>query len=100
MSNRNAVGLALLAGVAIGAGIGILMAPEKGTKTREKLKEGYDDAKKGLKDKYDAVKNKIASQDAEGAFENIVTDLDGKSADVITFLEQKLAALKKEVAKY
>jgi gas vesicle protein len=100
MSNRNAVGLALLAGVAIGAGIGILMAPEKGTKTREKIKEGYDDAKKGLKDKYDAVKNKIASQDAEGAFENIVTDLDGKSADVITFLEQKLAALKKEVAKY
>ena len=35
--------VAVLTGVAIGAGIGILFAPEKGSKTRKKIKEGFDD---------------------------------------------------------
>ena len=40
MSNNtgNSV-LALLLGAAIGAGVGILFAPEKGSKTREKIKD-------------------------------------------------------------
>lgn len=99
MSNKKGIGLAILAGVAIGAGIGILMAPDKGSKTREKVKGGYDDAKKGLKDKFDSAKGK-AKLDVEDTYENLVSNLSSKSEDVITFLEQKLAALKKEVAKY
>ena len=42
MSNHNGnTLLALVTGVAIGAGVGILFAPEKGTKTRSKIKDGY-----------------------------------------------------------
>ena len=37
--------LALLAGAAIGVGLGILFAPDKGTKTREKIKDGLKNYK-------------------------------------------------------
>ena len=98
MSNKT-LGLALLAGVAIGAGIGVLLAPEKGSKTREKIKDNIDDAKKNLKDKYDQARKKAQST-AEESYDELVSNLSSKSQDVISFLEDKLAALKKEVAKY
>lgn len=97
--SKTGIGLALLAGVAIGAGIGILLAPEKGSDTRKKIKDGIDDAKNDLKGKYDSLKKK-AKQNAEEAYSDIVSDMSGKSDEVISFLEEKLAALKKEVAKY
>jgi gas vesicle protein len=97
--NKTAVGLALLTGVAIGAGIGILMAPDKGSETRKKIKDGLDDAKKKVGDKIKDVKAK-AKADAEGSYDELVSTLHDKSEDVISFLENKLAALKKEVAKF
>ena len=44
-SNTGNTILALLTGAAIGAGIGILFAPDKGTNTRRKIREGVDEAK-------------------------------------------------------
>ena len=52
MSSRNGNSLiALLAGAAVGLGLGILFAPDKGSKTREKIKDGFDDLKDEVKNK-------------------------------------------------
>ena len=50
--NGNSI-IALLACAAIGAGLGILFAPEKGSKTRKKIKDGFDDLKDQAKSKLD-----------------------------------------------
>ena len=42
MSKKSGVGK-FIAGAAIGAGLGILFAPKKGSETRKKLKEKIDD---------------------------------------------------------
>ena len=99
MNNNSKVLLGLLVGAAIGGALGILLAPDKGSETRKRIKGGIDDAKKDLGGKYEALKSKSKKQ-AEETYEDLVSDLASKSEDVISFLETKLAALKKEVAKY
>jgi gas vesicle protein len=97
--------LALLAGAAIGAVAGILMAPDKGSKTREKIKDGFDDAKENLKNKFNSAKEQFNSKaansqfDLEETYDNLVSNMSHKTEDVISFLETKLADLKKENAK-
>lgn len=106
MSNNtgNSV-LALLVGAAIGAGVGILFAPDKGSKTREKIKDGLDDVKDNLKHKYEDVthqlRNKFAGSkhDLEETYEEMVSNMSHKTEDVISFLEKKLADLKEQNAK-
>lgn len=106
MSNNTNSVLALLLGAAIGAGVGILFAPDKGSKTREKIKEGYDDAKDNLKHKFDDVteqlKNKFSAAQKhtlEETYQDLVSSMSHKTEDVISFLETKLADLKTQNAK-
>ncbi|CAN1492548.1 GvpP Gas vesicle protein [Flavobacteriaceae bacterium] len=107
MSNKtgNTI-VAILVGTAIGAGLGILFAPDKGSKTREKIKDGLDDVKHDFKVKYNDVSDKllnkvlIAKDDIDGNYENIVSTLSYKTEDVISFLENKLAELKLKNAKF
>ncbi len=97
--------LALLTGAAIGVGMGILFAPDKGSKTREKIKDGFDEAKDDLKQKLEDVseqlKNKFANTKCnfEDSYEDMVSNMSHKTEDVISFLETKLTELKKENAK-
>ena len=106
MSDKNGNGtLALLVGAAIGVGLGILFAPDKGSKTREKIKDGFDDLKDQAKSKLDFLddetKEKIADKKEElkEKFEDFLSDSSYKSEEAITFLEEKLAQLKKQNSK-
>jgi len=97
--------LALLAGAAIGIGLGILFAPDKGSKTREKIKEGLDDLKDQAKSKWDSLeeetKEKFAGskEDLKESIENLLSDSSYKAEEAITYLEEKLAELKRQNAK-
>ena len=51
--------LSLLAGIAVGALAGVLLAPDKGEKTREKIAKKSSDLKKDLEDQVEVSKNKI-----------------------------------------
>ncbi len=95
MSRSGNTFLALLAGGALGAIAGILYAPERGTVTRQKLKEGIDDAKNNFRGKLSD-----ATFDLEETYENLVSNMSHKADDVISFLEMKLADLKQQNAKY
>lgn len=106
MSNTSKAAAAFLVGAAIGAGLGILFAPEKGSKTREKLKEGFDEKKDELKNKFDDLSSKFKSKlensksDIESQFDDLAANVDEKTNDVIATLEKKLADLKQAAASF
>ena len=97
--------VAVLAGVLVGAGVGILFAPDKGSKTRKKVKEGFDEAKNELNHKFDKVSSQLSSKlstakvDLEDTYQDLVSNMSHKTEEVISFLEDKLADLKKQNAK-
>ncbi|MBD0723624.1 hypothetical protein B6A10_00355 [Flavobacterium sp. L1I52] len=86
--------IALASGAAIGAVLGILFAPDKGEKTRQKIKDGYKDLEKDMKSKLANAK-----VDLEESYENMLSSMSYKTEDAITFLEKKLADLKEKNAK-
>lgn len=54
MSTNTKIVIALLAGVAVGATLGILFAPESGSETREKLNNALKDLGDSIKDLADS----------------------------------------------
>ena len=57
MSSAGKILLGVLAGAAVGAIVGVLMAPEKGTNTRKKIMKKGEDYTETLKDKFDELVN-------------------------------------------
>ena len=70
MNNNTKVVVALLAGLAAGAALGILFAPDKGSVTRKNLADKGKDAADDLKNKYnsaiDALTSKLETVKNEG----------------------------------
>lgn len=64
MSNQKVM-IGLFAGVAIGAALGILFAPDKGSETRKKIKDRSNDYKQNLTDKYGQIVD-AATEKMEG----------------------------------
>lgn len=107
--NKNIFGV--LVGMAVGAGIGVLFAPDKGSKTRQKIADGAVSAKDTIvteathiKDevttKAETLKNNVSdtlnakSNTLEEKLDTIITDACYKAEDVISNLELRLKTLK------
>lgn len=104
---------ALLGGLAIGAGLGVLFAPKKGSETRKELKEKMDDLVSKAKEvDLDDVKDYVVtkSEEIEKALKDLdkekVLDLAQKKAkdiqksakDLVTYVKKKGEPILEEAA--
>lgn len=102
MINKGTIALGVILGTAIGASLGVLLAPEKGSDTRQKLKDEAKNVKDQLtKDvtevKEDIVKSAVSGKEAlEKNLENFASNASYKTESAITFLEKLLADLKEK----
>jgi len=80
MSNSGGIIAALLAGCAIGVGLGILYAPDKGEVTRKKMKE----------------KAKEKAEEFEASFDENMEKVRVKVDDLIEDLEKKINSFKRK----
>ena len=73
--NTGKVALGVLAGLATGAVLGILFAPDKGSVTRKKIADKGKDSIDGLKTKYNSVIDNLSSK-LEAVKQNGLSHLD------------------------
>lgn len=97
--------LALLTGAAIGAGIGVLYAPDKGDNTRRKIKDNARTAQKELERQFKHTKSKLSAQaektrsEFEHKLEDTLSNMSYKADDILVALEEKLEELRAQNAK-
>lgn len=100
MSNNGNTVLGILAGTAVGAVLGILFAPDKGSNTRQRIADEANLAKDKIAEKAIDIKDRAAStlvsskSTLDDQVESIVSNASYKAEDVITTLENKLKVLK------
>ena len=100
MSNSENTFLGVLAGTAIGIVLGILIAPDKGANTRQKISDEALKTKQKLSDTVDQIKEKsdasATTQNLDEHIESILSTVSYKADEVITALERKLKDLKEK----
>lgn len=96
--------LALLTGAAIGAGVGILYAPDKGDNTRKKIskqaKKTSDDIVSRITHATDELTKTAEAKkvDFEARLDKTISNMSYKADDIILGLEKKLEDLRKKNA--
>lgn len=104
-SNTGQTLVALLTGALIGAGIGILYAPDKGSETRDKLSKEAKKTQKRLNKQIKDTTNNLSekAQKARLSFEEklnaTLSSASYKADDILLAMEDKLEALRKQNAK-
>ena len=104
-SNTGQTLLALLTGAVIGAGIGILYAPDKGSNTRDKLSKEAKKAQKQLSKQIRETshnlseKAHVARLSFEEKLNETLSSASYKADDILAAMEDKLEALRKQNAK-
>ncbi|MFI5124846.1 MAG: YtxH domain-containing protein [Chitinophagales bacterium] len=89
--NTSRILLGFAAGAAVGAALGILFAPDKGTETRRRISEKSNDIAGSIKDKFsdlvDGVKDKFSDlkSEAEDVAEKGYTAYNRSKSEINTF---------------
>lgn len=102
MANTGNSILAFLSGAAIGAGIGILYAPEKGEDTRKRLGNEANRARGRLEKQWDETYDHLSSsakkakQDFDSKLEETLSSASYKADDIIASLEKRLEELREK----
>jgi|SRR5690606_26051922 len=105
MDNNTHTALGIMTGAAIGAVIGILMAPDKGINTRKRISDNVTQAKNHVAESAAGMKDRVMDKlthnkhSLEAKLDQIVTDTRYKSEDVINRLEAKIKDLKAKTGK-
>ncbi|MCD2259100.1 YtxH domain-containing protein [Psychroserpens luteolus] len=93
---------AIVLGVLIGTAAGVLLAPEKGSVTRAKLKKEGKDIKDQIVKDFSEVKEDVSKAASSGKekfkqkFGDFASKTSYKTEQAITFVEKQLAILKEK----
>lgn len=104
-SNTGQTLIALLTGAAIGAGLGILYAPDKGSNTRDKLSKEAKRAQKKLNKQIKETSGTLSDRahlaklNFEQKLNETLSSASYKADDILVAMEDKLEALRRQNAK-
>jgi len=105
MANTGNTLLALITGAAIGAGVGLLYAPDSGEKTRKKLKKDAQKAQDNLNKRYNETSSNLSEKAKKARFDfeerlgETLSSASHKADDILAAMESKLEELRKQNAK-